>query len=196
MSHRECRRLGGGGRLAIGVGGRPVGRGRSGVGDRAGIQVGLGDGVGGGAGQALPRIEEGVEVADGGHRRAALVGGAVVGDGDRPGQRDVAGVGDQEAVADDIPDRVVGITRGDALDQGQGSAVWVAVAVSLIELEVDAASGGGGGVGDRAGVEVGLGDDVGGGAGEALTGIEEGVEVADGVDRRAASRRSSGRRRR
>ena len=78
------------------------------VGDRAGVEVGLGDGGARGAGDGLAQVEEAVEVAHGVDVGAELVGGDVVVDGDRARDRDVAAVGDQEAVAQDVAHAVVG----------------------------------------------------------------------------------------
>src|SRR3954453_12424559 len=86
--------------VLVGIGAARVRGG--GVGHRAGVEIGLGQRGGRGAGDRLAGIEEGVLVADRRKRRAALISRAVVADGDRPLQAYVAGVLHGERVLDDV----------------------------------------------------------------------------------------------
>ncbi len=92
-----------------------VGTGGTGdVGHRTGVEVGLGDAIAGRAGGEVTRGQRG--------DRATLVGGLVVGNRQAI-DGEVAGVGDQEAVVDDLPDGAVAHRRR-GLDQAQR---WVRV---------------------------------------------------------------------
>ena len=144
------------------------------VGDRAAVQVGLRDRVGGGAGDRLARVEEAVvRPARAGDRRL------VVGDRDRAGELHVAGVGDEVAVGDRLADRRVGRRRR-RLDQRQRLRLDRGDRLGVL-VRVGAVRGCLGHVGDRAAVQVGLRDRVGRGAGDDLARIEEAVAVADRV---------------
>ncbi len=146
--------------------------------DLAGVDVGLGDGIAGGAGGGLTGAERaGRRRAADGHRRVGH---------DDAGEGHVAGVLEIEGVADDV-------TRaGDAIeaqveraflveidrpDLGHGDVLGVAVGrrLALRPAGVDI-----GGVDDLAGIDVVLVDGIAGGAGDGLTGAER-------VDRRRAA---------
>ncbi len=116
LHHLDVRGVGGDGRGVVGrgdrVGVRVGARGIGDVGHRAGGQVGQGNAVARGAGGGRTGGQRG--------DRAALVAGLVVVD-HQVVDGDVAGVGDQEAVADDIVDQGVGGRRR-RFDDGQRAA--------------------------------------------------------------------------
>ena len=94
-----------------------------------------------------------------------------------PVEGHVAGVGDEEAVGEDVADAGRRSPSVDVLSM-VSAGVWVAVIGHRVRSDVTASpprrAVAGGGVGDRAGVEVGLGDGVGGGAGDARPGARVG----------------------
>ena len=131
------------------------------IGHLAGVQVGLADRVAGGAGDARPRRQAGRR------RRTDLVGRPVVRHRERSAERNVAAVGQQVAVVDDVTDRFVGGWAG-GLHEGQGRRLnrghrlVVGVGVDRVAAEEALSLRG---VLDRAGVQVSLADSIAGRAG-------------------------------
>ena len=137
------------------------------VGDRASVQVGLGDRVTGGAGQRRP----GSERRD---RRTGLVGGQIVRHRERAVERNPAGVGHEIAIADHLAKRVVDRGRSRFRD---GQALWHRRGDRCGSRRRNHGysgerAAGHSRVGDRARVQVGLRDRVAGGAGQRLARAE------------------------
>ena len=165
------------------------GRGRGGgVVDGAGVDVGLGDHVGRRAGRAGTRRECG--------DRAVHRTGLRVVDGDL-GQGDRTRVGEQEGVAD----RVAGVDPAVAVQVGWGAGQLVegegglgagrgagGVEGELGAVAVGVGGRGGGGVVDGPGVDIGLGDDVVGGAGRRRARRQGGGRAVDYADLRVVDR--------
>src|SRR3989441_928293 len=130
------------------------------VGDRARVEVGLGHGVAGGAGDRGAGREGG--------RVGACHAGPGFGRAERSSWGDVAGVGELVAVADRVADRGVA-GGGGRLGQVEGLFFLMIrrpPRSTLFPYTTLFRSVAGGVVGDRARVEVGLGHGVAGGAGD------------------------------
>ena len=157
--------------------GRRAGRGRD-VGHLACIDVGLGDGVGRGAGDRLPRIQHGVAIALPRHvaadRRDAVIAEHQIGD------RDIARVRDEVGVVQHVARRGKG-RRVRRLDEGERGELLGVDRVRGCRIGQRAAcrrAGRGRDVGHRARIQIGLGDGVGARADHGLAGIERVVAIA------------------
>ncbi len=163
----------------VGAGRRGAGRG-GGVDDGAGVDVGLGHGVGGAAVGVIPRSQRAHGTGDG--RQA----GQGIAHTNRV-ERDVAGVLDVERIGDDVSGGcgavAVRVRPAARLRQRDrwigGERDRLAVGVADIRSGGGCA-GGGGGVVDRTRVDVGLGEGVGGGAVGVVAGGQRGGGAGDG----------------
>ncbi len=106
------------------VAGDAVERGRGGVRDRAGVEVGLGHAVARAAARGLAGGE-----ADVG--RVAVDGDPVVGHREGAPERDVAAVGDGVLVGDGLVEHAEGVARGDGLLEREGG-VWATGTLALV----------------------------------------------------------------